>query len=226
MNRKRRPYWLLFVILTLPFIIAACHEPEHVCFTESESGTLNGVGLSNDIDTMLNDLGPAADEVIINGDETSGSITLITSEDGVTITLQYSWNQINTDLWDVTVVARGDSPACEEEASVEPTAPALWLADVCEPLNGFSGDGWMTWSSDTSDALYVAASQEGPYYITEFVSPPFVMNEAHLNGLAGWMGVGDWHDLWFKVGEGGQEVHVGASVTERDGRMDAICSPE
>jgi len=25
-----------------------------------------------------------------------------------------------------------------------PTAPSLWLSDVCEPNDGFSGDGWMT----------------------------------------------------------------------------------
>jgi len=105
----------------------------------------------------------------------------------------------------------------------EPTGGSIWLADVCEPDDGFSADGWMTWDSGHDGPLQVGASMEGPWYDVEVNGPPWALNEEMLESFAAMVGVADWHNLWVRSGEGYPQ-HVGNAVIERDGRMDALCA--
>ncbi len=105
----------------------------------------------------------------------------------------------------------------------EPVGGSIWLADVCEPDDGFSVDGWMTWDSGYEGPLQVGASMEGPWYDAAVNGPQWALNEEMLESFATMVGVEDWHDLWLRSGEGYPQ-HVGNAVLERDGRMDALCA--
>ncbi len=116
-----------------------------------------------------------------------------------------AWNCLTGEIWD-------------------PSAAGMWLADVCEPYDGFSADGWMTWDTDVPGAeLYVGASQEGPWFKVEANGPPWVFNQATLEALADMVGVDSYLDMWFKSTETGKAVHVESALMDREAHMDALC---
>lgn len=110
-------------------------------------------------------------------------------------------------------------PSC---SCIEPTGGSTWLADVCEPNDGFSADGGMTLDSGFHGALRVGASMAGPWYEVEVNGPPWVVTEEMMESFAAMVGVTDWHDMWVRAGEGYPQ-HVGNLVSERDARMDDLC---
>ena len=121
-------------------------------------------------------------------------------------------------------LAAADNGRCHVSIfCTEPAGASIWLADVCEPDDGLSADGWMTWDSGHPGPLQVGASMEGPWYDVEVNGPPWALNEEMLESFAAMVGVADWHDLWVRSGEGYPQ-HVGNAVLERDGRMDALCA--
>jgi hypothetical protein len=102
---------------------------------------------------------------------------------------------------------------------------SVWLADVCEPEDGFSADGGMTWDSTSPGPLQFGPTMDGPWYEVEVNGPPWVVTAENMESFAAMVGVDDWHDMWVRSGEGYPQ-HVGNAVTERDGRMDELCSAE
>jgi hypothetical protein len=127
-----------------------------------------------------------------------------------------------------TAHPRNGDPNCETiytcvEALVKQPSVAVWLADVCEPNDGFSADGGMTWDSGYPGPLEFAASMEGPWYEVEVNGPPWVVTEENMESFAAMVGVEDWHDMWVRSGEG-YPRHVGNTVMERDARMGALCA--
>ena len=114
-------------------------------------------------------------------------------------------------------------PICQSDYScVEPTGGDLWLADVCEPNDGFSDNGEMTWDSDYGGPLQIATAPEGPWFEVQVNGPPWVVTEEMMNSFAAMVGLEDWHDLWMRSG-GGNPQHVGNAVSTRAGRMAEIC---
>jgi hypothetical protein len=105
----------------------------------------------------------------------------------------------------------------------ESTGGTIWLADVCEPNDGFSADGGMTWDSNHPGPLQFAASMEGPWVEVQVNGPPWVVTEENMEAFAAMVGVEDWHDMWVRSGEG-YPRHVGNTVMERDARMDELCA--
>jgi hypothetical protein len=99
---------------------------------------------------------------------------------------------------------------------------AIWLADVCEPNDGFSDEGGMTWDSRLGGPLEFAASMEGPWYAVEVNGPPWVLTEENMESFAAMVGVDDWHDMWVRANNCYPQ-HVGNAVAARDARMDTIC---
>jgi len=117
----------------------------------------------------------------------------------------------------------GDArPLCEYHLSCVPGAGAIWLADVCEPNDGFSDAGQMTWDSDHAGPLQIAAAMEGPWYEIQVNGPPWVMTEEMMESFAAMVGLDDWHNLWISSGTGTPQ-HVGNAIATREGRMDDIC---
>jgi hypothetical protein len=104
-----------------------------------------------------------------------------------------------------------------------PTGGAIWLADVCEPNDGFSADGAMTWDSNFPGPLEFAASMEGPWYEVQVNGPPWVVTEENMEAFAAMVGVEDWHDMWVRSGDGYPQ-HVGNTIMQRDARMDELCA--
>ncbi|MGF1505371.1 MAG: hypothetical protein ACFB51_09650 [Anaerolineae bacterium] len=109
-------------------------------------------------------------------------------------------------------------------------SPGIWLANVCEPFNGFSGDGQMTWDTDADDiglptALHVADDGDGPYIVMGYTGPPWGLTEAQLEYMANLVGEESYTGMWFKATESGKPANVGATIVERAGRMDDICNP-
>jgi hypothetical protein len=99
----------------------------------------------------------------------------------------------------------------------------IWLADVCEPDDGFSANGEMTLDSNTDGPLEIGASFDGPWYSVEVNGPPWVVTEEMLEAFAEMVGVEDWHDLWVRSGDGYPQ-YLGNMIIERDGRMDLLCA--
>jgi hypothetical protein len=110
-------------------------------------------------------------------------------------------------------------------------APAIWLADVCEPFDGFSGDGNMTWDSDADEfgfrnAIYVGTSYIGPWNQVPVNGPPWVFQRSDLEDLALILGADSYQDLYLKASDAGTPAHIGNTIRERAARMDEICNPE
>jgi len=99
---------------------------------------------------------------------------------------------------------------------------AIWLADVCEPNDGFSENGEMTLDTNLGGPLEVAASMEGPWYAVEVNGPPWVVTEETLASFAAMVGVDDWHDLWVRANECYPQ-HLGNLIADRGARMDELC---
>ena len=104
----------------------------------------------------------------------------------------------------------------------EDTGGAIWLADVCEPDDGFSANGEMTLDSDFPGPLRFAGSIDGPWYEVAVNGPPWVVTEEMLEAFAAMAGVDDWHDLWVRSGDGYPQ-YLGNMIVERDVRMDELC---
>jgi hypothetical protein len=104
-----------------------------------------------------------------------------------------------------------------------PKGTAIWLADVCEPNDGFSDDGAMTWDSDAGAPLEFAPSMEGPWYPVEVNGPPWVVTEEMMESFAEMVGVDDWHAMWVRA-NGCYPRHVGNTVSERDAHMGRLCA--
>jgi hypothetical protein len=111
--------------------------------------------------------------------------------------------------------------ACLSSPAPE-TGGSTWLADVCEPYDGFSADGGMTLDSNFPGPLKVAASFDGPWYEVQVNGPPWVVTEEMLESFAAMVSLEDWHDLWVRSGDG-YPRHLGNMIEERDTRMDALC---
>jgi len=107
---------------------------------------------------------------------------------------------------------------------MEATGGDTWLADVCEPNDGFSDTGQMTWDSDHGGPLQVAASPDGPWYEVQVNGPPWVVTEEMMESFAGMVGLEDWHEMWLRSGDGNPQ-HVGNAIMEREGHMDTLCNP-
>jgi hypothetical protein len=121
-----------------------------------------------------------------------------------------------------------EDPYCEAVVTCvggEPKAKsaAIWLADVCEPNDGFSDDGAMTWDTNAEGPLQLAASPEGPWYEVEVNGPPWVVTEENMESFAAMVGLDDWHAMWVRAGDC-YPRHVGNTVSERDARMDELCA--
>lgn len=117
------------------------------------------------------------------------------------------------------IIVGGCHPEC---SCVAPAGGDIWLADVCEPDDGFSENGEMTWDSNFEGPLEFGASMEGPWYEVQVNGPPWVLTEENLESFAAMVGVEDWHDLWVRSGYGYPQ-HVGNTVSQRDARMDELC---
>jgi hypothetical protein len=116
----------------------------------------------------------------------------------------------------------GYSWQCVETGAKQHPA-AIWLADVCEPNDGFSDDGQMTLDTNTTGPLEVGASFDGPWNEVEVNGPPWVATEEVLASFAEMVGIEDWHDLWVRSGEGYPQ-YLGNMILEREGRMDLLCA--
>jgi hypothetical protein len=103
------------------------------------------------------------------------------------------------------------------------TGGSIWLADVCEPDDGFSANGEMTIDSNFPGPLKFGASFDGPWVEVEVNGPPWVVTEEMLESFAEMAGVEDWHDLWVRSGDGYPQ-YLGNMIIERDGRMDLLCA--
>jgi hypothetical protein len=107
--------------------------------------------------------------------------------------------------------------------TVAKTGGSIWLADVCEPDDGFSANGEMTIDSNFPGPLKFGASFDGPWVEVEVNGPPWVVTEEMLESFAEMAGVEDWHDLWVRSGDGYPQ-YLGNMIIERDGRMDLLCA--
>jgi len=117
-----------------------------------------------------------------------------------------------------------DNGCYESVSCAGATGGDTWLADVCEPNDGFSDAGQMTWDSDHAGPLQVAASPDGPWYEVQVNGPPWVVTEEMMNAFAGMVGLEDWHEMWLRSGDGNPQ-HVGNAIIEREGHMDTLCNP-
>jgi hypothetical protein len=111
-----------------------------------------------------------------------------------------------------------------------PPTPNVWLSEVCEPFDGFSADGIMTWNSEPEVIppryyirLLAAPAPEGPWSDAPVNGPPWAFTKTQLEGLAAQVGVADYRDIFLKVGPTGIPVNVGSAVADRAARMGEIC---
>ena len=123
----------------------------------------------------------------------------------------------------VTGCRSGAAPAAN------PVAPSIFLADVCEPHDGFSSDGWMTLDTDADElgadtTLYVGASASGPWIPVAANGPSWALSHALVEQLAISAGVTSYNHLWVQVGEGGKAANLGSLIIGRAARMDALCN--
>jgi hypothetical protein len=106
----------------------------------------------------------------------------------------------------------------------EPVAPSVWLADVCEPNDGFSADGNMTIATDLAGStLYAAPSMDGPWTAVAVSGPPWVVTRATLETLGVQVGAATTDALWLKAGDGGYPANLGALIAGREARMESLC---
>lgn len=136
-----------------------------------------------------------------------------------------AWGASSEALWTVLCVPAPHVPA------EPPPSPAVFLADVCEPEDGFSADGWMTLDTDADDlgylpVLWVGNSIEGPWVETGYSSAPYILNRPAVDALGALVGAADYHELWLKVTEGGQPMRLGSAIIGREARMDRLCGRE
>jgi hypothetical protein len=124
----------------------------------------------------------------------------------------------------------GAAPAGRAYALDPPPHPELWLSEVCEPFDGFSADGNMTWNTKPTVIppryfihLLAAPAPEGPWSEAPVNGPPWVFTLTELQGLAAQVGVADYREVFLKVGPTGIPVNIGSAVADRAGRMDEIC---
>jgi hypothetical protein len=144
--------------------------------------------------------------------------------DGHTVTQTFTITNLGGGYYQFTISITVSG--CEPTRTEQP-APAVFLSEVCEPNDGFSDDGWMTWDTDKPGAtLYYAASADGPWLSLETNGPPYVLSQADLNALAQAAGLSDYHDLWFKANDRGYPVNVGDAIRNRAAHMDDICAGE
>jgi hypothetical protein len=100
----------------------------------------------------------------------------------------------------------------------------VWLADLCEPNDGFSSDGWMTFDTDDATAtLMVGPSMDGPWTAVEANGPPWALSQETIAALVASQSVDAAGDLWFKAGDGGFPQNLGSLITNREAKMDALC---
>jgi hypothetical protein len=116
-----------------------------------------------------------------------------------------------------------DTACVRPESPVPETGGSIWLADVCEPDDGFSANGEMTIDSNFPGPLKFGASFDGPWVEVVVSGPPWVVTEEMLEAFAEMVGVEDWHDLWVRSGDGYPQ-YLGNMIIERDGRMDLLCA--
>jgi len=139
------------------------------------------------------------------------------------------WAEPSDEHWDLVSHSEGEACQAACQACLVPSAgltkappAAIWLADVCEPDDGFSENGEMTLDTNLGGPLEVAASMEGPWYAVEVNGPPWVVTEENLASFAAMVGVDDWHDLWVRANECYPQ-HLGNLIATRDARMDELC---
>jgi hypothetical protein len=106
----------------------------------------------------------------------------------------------------------------------------VWLSEVCEPFDGFSADGIMTWNTEPEVIppryfirLLAAPDPEGPWSDAPVNGPPWAFTKTQLEGLAAQVGVESYRDVFLKVGSTGIPVNVGSAVDDRAARMGEIC---
>jgi hypothetical protein len=124
----------------------------------------------------------------------------------------------------------GASPAGRAYALDPPPHPELWLSEVCEPYDGFSADGIMTWNTEPTVIppryfirLLAAPGPDGPWVDVPVNGPPWAFTLTELEGVAAQVGVADYRDVFLKVGPTGIPVNVGSAVIGRAAHMGEIC---
>jgi hypothetical protein len=108
---------------------------------------------------------------------------------------------------------------------------SVWLADVCEPLDGFSSDGWTTVGSNAAvlpwgTGLFVATGPDGPWTETSFIEPPYIISHDQMDALVAMLGVAGPEDVWMRAGSNGTAARYGSMVIDRAAHMDALCGTE
>lgn len=121
--------------------------------------------------------------------------------------------------------ASGDD---DGDSDVAPLA-GIWLADVCEPFAGFSGDGYLTLDTNADNlgygtGLMAAASVDGPYIGVGVDGPQYAVSLGVAEQLEAQLGVA-YTSIWVKAGEQGKPENLGQLIAARDARMDALCTP-
>jgi hypothetical protein len=142
---------------------------------------------------------------------TSGTVTVISGGVGLDGTNTYRYQY---------------DPACGA-AQVPPTptpAPGVWLAGVCETHDGFSDDGWMTIGSETPSTLYAGTGPENDWIPVTVPGPNWVLSRQNINDIAAVLHLTDYHDIWFKVDDGGQPAHLRSMIIDRDKLMAGQCA--
>ena len=155
----------------------------------------------------------------VSVDESTGHVT-------VTQTCHGSWTEMRFGCrWVQWAGECMPNEGCHETLEcIEFTGGSIWLADVCEPNDGFSDAGQMTWDSNHSGPLLVGASMGGEWYEVQVNGPPWVVTEEMMDSFAAMVGVHDWHDLWLRSGDGYPQ-QVEDAIAAREGHMDALCNP-
>jgi hypothetical protein len=203
MKIRRRHLLMLFALFAMA-VLVGCFESGEFSFCDTDGGgrsfCCTGYRVANDAGALL---------------------YLRASCSGEAIEFQYGCPAITIEITDCDKNPKNCVRMwCDAAAGGD-----IWLADVCEPNDGFSEDGAMTWDSSHPGPLQFGPTMDGPWSEVEVNGPPWVVTEENMESFAGLVGVEDWNDMWVRSGEGYPQ-HVGNAVTERDARMDELCSVE
>ena len=140
------------------------------------------------------------------------------SAEGHDIFLRWSATTCDTDSCSgvVTFSINGCGPVAEAEL----IAPSIFLADVCQPNDGFGGDGYMTLDTDAGSLgvapqLYYGASADGPWMALEANGPPYNLTMSDLTAMATAAGAADYTALWLKDTETGRAMLLGDMIRDR-----------
>ncbi len=127
-----------------------------------------------------------------------------------------------------TYAVEGCGPASVVKEVSQEVAPSIFLSDVCQPNDGFGGDGYMTLDTNAGSlgvapVLYYGASADGPWASLEVNGPPYNLTMSDLTAMAANSGAADYSALWVKVSETGRAMLLGDMIRDRAAKMDVLC---